>query len=105
MDDDRVLTELWRVILVQPVIIASEVALLRDPELDGVVLHLDEVQTRGPQHGDQQRDQDNWHRVRGSPDPEPEGEYHKELLRILSILFTSGRIPQTSRLLSLSLVN
>ena len=74
MDDDRVLTELWRVILVQPVIIASKVALLRDPELDGVVLHLDEVQTRGPQHGDQQRDQDNWHRVRGSPDPEPEGE-------------------------------
>ena len=75
MDDDRVLSELRWVILVQPVIIASEVALLRDPELDGVVLHLDEVQTRRPHHGDQQRDQDYWHRVRGGPHPEPEEEY------------------------------
>ena len=75
MDDDGVLPELWRVILVQPVIVACEVALLWDPELDGIVLRLDEVQSRGPDQGDQQRDQDNWHRVGGGPDAEPEGEH------------------------------
>ena len=74
MDDDGVLPELRRVILVKPVIVACEVALLRDPELDGVVLRLDEVQPRGPDQGDQQRDQDNWHRMGGGPDTEPEGE-------------------------------
>lgn len=52
MDDDGVLPELRRVILVQPVIVACEVALLRDPELDGIVLRLDEVQARGPDQGD-----------------------------------------------------
>ena len=54
MDDDGVLTELRRIILVQPVVVLGEVTLLRDPELDGVVLHLDEVQPRRPEHGDEQ---------------------------------------------------
>ena len=76
MDDDRVLPELRWVILVQPVIIASEVALLRDPELDGVVLHLDEVKPRRPQHSDQQRDQDHWHWMGGGPDSEPKGKFN-----------------------------
>ena len=39
-------------ILVKPMIVAGEVTLLRDPQLDGVILHLDEVQARGPHQGD-----------------------------------------------------
>ena len=70
------LTELRRIILVQPVVVAGEVTLLRDPELDGVVLHLDEVQPRRPEHGDEQRDQDHWHWMGGGPYSEPEGKFN-----------------------------
>lgn len=107
MDDDGVLTELRRMVLVEPVVVTGEVALLRDPELDGVVLHLEEVKPRRPQHSDQQRDQDHWHRIGGGPDSEPEGKFEVRGVLELHIKynFTSGRIPQTSRQLSLSLVN
>ena len=54
MDDDGVLAELRGVVLVQPVVVAGEVALLGDPQLDRVVLHLDVSQPRRTQ----QRHQD-----------------------------------------------
>ena len=38
------LPELRWIIFVQPVVVRREVTLLRDPELDGVVLQLDEGQ-------------------------------------------------------------
>ena len=107
MDDDGVLTELRRIILVQPVVVAGEVTLLRDPELDGVILHLDEVQPRRPEHGDQQRDQDHWNWMGGGPYSEPEEKFNvRNILKLhKKKVITSGRIPQTSRQLSLSLVN
>ena len=44
MDYDRMLPELRWIIFVQPVVVRREVTLLGDPELDGVVLQLDEGQ-------------------------------------------------------------
>ena len=63
--DDGVLPELGRVVVVQPVVVAGEVALLRDPELDGVVLQPDARQARGAQPGHQQRHHDHGQGVGG----------------------------------------
>ena len=61
MNDNRMLSDFWRIVLVQPVIVFREVALLRNPELDGVVLHPEDHQAQTAQEGEHQGDDDDGH--------------------------------------------
>ena len=63
MNDDRVLSDFWRIVLVQPVIVFREVALLWDPELDGVVLHSEDQEAETAEESEDQGDDDDWHGV------------------------------------------
>ena len=63
MNDNRVLSDFWRIVLVQPVIVFREVTLLRDPELDGVVLHPEDHEAQTAQESEDQGNDDDWHRL------------------------------------------
>ena len=45
MNYNRVLSELWRIVFIQPVVVFGKVALLGDPELDGIVFYSDEAKS------------------------------------------------------------
>ena len=63
MNDNRMLSDFWRIVLVQPVIVFREVALLRNPELDGVVLHPEEQESKATKESEDKRNDDNWDRL------------------------------------------
>ena len=54
MNNDRVLSELWRIVFIQPVVVFGKVALLGDPELDGIVFYPDEAKTNASKAGDEE---------------------------------------------------
>ena len=60
MNDDRVLSDFGRIVLVQPVIVFREVTLLWDPELDGVVLHSEHQEPETAEESEDQGDDDDW---------------------------------------------
>ena len=65
LPDLRYLSYLRWKVAPQPSIVEAEVALLRDPQLDGVVLSPNEGQARTAQPGEHQADQDDGERVGG----------------------------------------
>ena len=74
MDDNRVLSDFWRIVLVKPVIVSRKVTLLRDPELDRVVLHPEDQQSQAAQEREDQRYDDNWDRLLTGENTKPDIE-------------------------------
>ena len=52
MNDNRVLPDFWRIVLVKPVIIFREVALLRNPELNRIVLDPEKQEPKGAEESE-----------------------------------------------------
>ena len=63
MNDNRVLSDFWRIVLVKPVIVSRKVTLLRDPELNRVVLHPKEQESKATKESEDKRNDDNWDRL------------------------------------------
>ena len=63
MNDNRVLSDFWRIVLVKPVIVFRKVTLLRDPELNRVVLHPEEQESKATKESEDKRNDDNWDRL------------------------------------------
>ena len=63
MNDNRVLSDFRRIVLVKPVIVSRKVTLLRDPELNCVVLHPEEQETKATKESEDKRSDDNWDRL------------------------------------------
>ena len=61
MNDNRVLPDFWRIVLVKPVIIFREVALLRNPELNRIVLDPEKQEPKGAEESEGEWNGDNWH--------------------------------------------
>ena len=71
MDDGGVLAELGREVPPQPGVVGGEVAVLRNPQLDGVALQPEEGQPRTAQRGEHQRGADHGHRPPADLLPQP----------------------------------
>ena len=54
MNNDRMCSELWRIVLIEPVVVFGKVTLLRNPEFDSIVFYLDETKTNAAQRGDEE---------------------------------------------------
>ena len=48
------LSDFWRIVLVEPVIVFREVTLLRNPELNRVVLNPEEQETKAAEESEDQ---------------------------------------------------